>query len=293
MAYTPNVWIDRQGTGLNKFKDQNDNTYFFTAVPDTVLQAGTPVSAEWLNHMEQGIKENSDNIENFDSKFPVSIADGGTGATTSAAALSALGAAASGHKHSAADITSGTLPVARGGTGGTSAAAARQSLKVPYCVSDGSTYYRLGWPDGTTDSWIRSPQGGFLPYSSGVGSIGSTTNKFNYVVGIDGRFDKISSPTLGWTTLWSGTLTSGSITITDARKFAILIVGGYPAASGENFCTIPILPIALNTYQLTSNSAFMAFNVGTPSTNNLSITITTNPTSGFIARVWGTVKYTV
>ncbi len=146
MAYTPNVWIDRQGTGLNKFKDQNDNTYFFTAVPDTVLQAGTPVSAEWLNHMEQGIKENSDNIENFDSKFPVSIADGGTGATTSAAALSALGAAASGHKHSAADMTSGTLPVARGGTGGTSAAAARQSLKVPYCVSDGSTYYRLGWP---------------------------------------------------------------------------------------------------------------------------------------------------
>lgn len=289
MAYTPNVWIDRQGTGLNKFKDQNDNTYFFTAVPDTVLQAGTPVSAEWLNHMEQGIKENSDNIENFDSKFPVSIADGGTGATTSAAALSALGAAASGHKHSAADITSGTLPVARGGTGGTSAAAARQSLKVPYCVSDGSTYYRLGWPDGTTDSWIRSPQGGFLPYSSGVGSIGSTTNKFNYVVGIDGRFDKISSPTLGWTTLWTGTLTSGSITVPNGRKYAAIIIGGIPGG-GESYVSACLPCGQWGTLQLSSNQYYISYNVG-ESGNNLTISIVSNPSGGSIRQVWGIVRY--
>ena len=39
-----------------------------------------------------------------------------------------VGAAASSHKHSAADITSGTLPIARGGTGATTAAGARTAL---------------------------------------------------------------------------------------------------------------------------------------------------------------------
>lgn len=34
------------------------------------------------------------------------------------------------HKHSASDVTSGTLPVARGGTGATSAAAARTALGI-------------------------------------------------------------------------------------------------------------------------------------------------------------------
>ena len=56
------------------------------------------------------------------------ITMGGTGATTASAALTNLGAAASGHKHAAEDITSGTLAVARGGTGATTASAALTSL---------------------------------------------------------------------------------------------------------------------------------------------------------------------
>ena len=39
-----------------------------------------------------------------------------------------IGAAASSHRHSASNITSGTLPIARGGTGATSASAARTAL---------------------------------------------------------------------------------------------------------------------------------------------------------------------
>ena len=95
----------------------------------------------------------------------VPVAKGGTGATTAAAALTNLGItataaelnkmdgvtattaelnyvdgvtsniqtqlngkAASGHKHAAGDITSGTLPVARGGTGATDAATALTNL---------------------------------------------------------------------------------------------------------------------------------------------------------------------
>ena len=84
MAYTPNTWQDRTGTGLNKFTDQNGNEYEFTPTPDEITQQGTPFSAAWMNHIEQGIKDNSD-------KFPVSIVNGGTGATTAVQALKNLG----------------------------------------------------------------------------------------------------------------------------------------------------------------------------------------------------------
>lgn len=66
----------------------------------------------------------------------VAIANGGTGATTAAAALTNLGAAAASHNHAASEITSGTLssdrlptvPIAKGGTGATTAAAALTNL---------------------------------------------------------------------------------------------------------------------------------------------------------------------
>ena len=79
-----------------------------------------------------------------------------------------------GHKHSAADITSGTLPVARGGTGTTSLSALASQLRG-YIISEvtGSgtisrtladmTEYRytnvtrltLSYPSGNFECWIR------------------------------------------------------------------------------------------------------------------------------------------
>ena len=55
MSYTKNTWVDRIATGDNKFKDQNNNNYTFTPTPDSVTQAGTPFSASWMNHIEDGI----------------------------------------------------------------------------------------------------------------------------------------------------------------------------------------------------------------------------------------------
>ena len=52
----------------------------------------------------------------------------GSAAKTINITPSAIGAAASSHNHSAANITSGTLPIARGGTGATTADAARSAL---------------------------------------------------------------------------------------------------------------------------------------------------------------------
>ena len=60
----------------------------------------------------------------------LSIAHGGTGATTAANARTNLGAAASSHNHSASQITSGTLSVARGGTGVTSLAELKSQLGI-------------------------------------------------------------------------------------------------------------------------------------------------------------------
>lgn len=59
----------------------------------------------------------------------VTVAKGGTGATTAAQALTNLGAAAASHTHTMSEV-SGTLPVSQGGTGATSAYAALQALGI-------------------------------------------------------------------------------------------------------------------------------------------------------------------
>ena len=59
----------------------------------------------------------------------VTVAKGGTGATTASQALANLGAAPASHTHAVADIT-GTLPVSKGGTGATTAYAALQALGI-------------------------------------------------------------------------------------------------------------------------------------------------------------------
>ena len=59
----------------------------------------------------------------------VTVAKGGTGATTAAQARTNLGAAPASHTHAVGDIT-GTLPVSQGGTGATTAYAALQALGI-------------------------------------------------------------------------------------------------------------------------------------------------------------------
>ena len=94
------------------------------------------IGAATANHTHSGYAASSHNHSAGNiTSGTLPVARGGTGATTAAAARSALGitpanigAAASSHNHSAANITSGTLAVARGGTGQTTAAGIRNSL---------------------------------------------------------------------------------------------------------------------------------------------------------------------
>ena len=83
----------------------------------------------------------------------VPLSSGGTGATTAAAARTALGVDAAGTDNSTAvtlantnylsisgqEITGGTVPLSSGGTGATTAAAARTALGVDQAGTDNST----------------------------------------------------------------------------------------------------------------------------------------------------------
>lgn len=78
-----------------------------------------------------------------DNTGTIDISVGGTGATTAASARtnlgitpSNIGAAASSHKHSASDITSGALPIGHGGTGATEAKAALNNLGISWGSSE-------------------------------------------------------------------------------------------------------------------------------------------------------------
>lgn len=55
MAYTPNVWKDREGTGLNRWRDQNGNLYIMIPDPLSITEQGTPLTADWMNHIEQAL----------------------------------------------------------------------------------------------------------------------------------------------------------------------------------------------------------------------------------------------
>lgn len=104
---------------------------------------------------------NSDDLVAAINSEVVPVANGGTGATSAANARTNLGitpknigAAAEDHKHSAADITSGTMSisrlptttVAKGGTGATTAAQARVNLGVDISAETIAMFKNAGYP---------------------------------------------------------------------------------------------------------------------------------------------------
>lgn len=65
MAYTKQTWTDLAGTGLNKYTvTDSGSKKALVWDPDSVTENGTPVTAERMNHIEDGVKSNSDNIGN-------------------------------------------------------------------------------------------------------------------------------------------------------------------------------------------------------------------------------------
>lgn len=102
---------------FDSMEKQEDVLYLIEDDPET--QAVIEHIADTDIHVSTEEKEKWNSVEVSAEKFigVLPVEKGGTGAETAAAALSALGAAASLHEHAADDITSGILSVARGGTG--------------------------------------------------------------------------------------------------------------------------------------------------------------------------------
>ena len=98
----------------------------------------------------------------------------------------------------------------------------------------------------------------------------------------------IYADTLGWKTLWSGKLTSGSITITGAKKYAAILVSGHPGS--EAYRTHICLPTGNIDGQMVTNMVYMYF-VTTYSGDDCTITLKSNPSNGDIDYVWGIVRW--
>lgn len=98
----------------------------------------------------------------------------------------------------------------------------------------------------------------------------------------------IYTDTLGWKTLWSGKLTSGSITITGAKKYAAILVSGHPGS--EAYRTHICLPTGGIDGQMVTNMVYMYF-FTTYSGDDCTITLKSNPSNGNIDYVWGIVQW--
>ena len=99
------------------------------------------------------------------------------------------------HKHSASDVTSGTLPIARGGTGGTTLLEASTSLGFPSLVKatpitsntdlddieEPGTYY--GYPASTVKTFINCPTGNdFVMYVESSNIQGASQKYFRQTI---------------------------------------------------------------------------------------------------------------
>ena len=98
----------------------------------------------------------------------------------------------------------------------------------------------------------------------------------------------IYADTLGWKTLWSGKLTSGSITITGAKKYAAILVSGHPGS--DAYRTHICLSTGGIDGQMVTNMVYMYF-VTTYSGDDCTITLKSNPSNGNIDYVWGIVQW--
>lgn len=68
MAYVKNTWVDREGTTRYHETVDEDGALIFTPDYEKVTEIGTPVNADNMNHIEEGIEEHETRIVNLENK---------------------------------------------------------------------------------------------------------------------------------------------------------------------------------------------------------------------------------
>ena len=139
-------------------------------------------------------------------------------------------------------------------------------------------------PQVSGDAWFN--------YRTASGNLDGNIGTYHFGNGKGGlapiKASGIYADTLGWKTLWSGKLTSGSITITGAKKYAAILVSGHPGS--EAYRTHICLPTGGIDGQMVTNMVYMYF-VTTYSGDDCTITLKSNPSNGNIDYVWGIVQW--
>lgn len=197
------------------------------------------------------------------------------------------------HNHDIADLTTGVLQVSRGGTGATTVKNARYTLGVP---AELGIVPGIGFPFGY----------GVVVCRGGLGNtIGQSTDD-NYYWGVDSdaklwggkQTGGATSPTwaraammdgeLGFSSIYTGVLTSGSATVTNGDKYAAWMIGAIPDPVTEAM-VVQCVPGGIYEGRIYSGDRWIQFRI---ESQNKTITIRSSSHGGSIEVIWGLLKYT-
>lgn len=157
-------------------------------------------------------------------------------------------------------------------------------LQSPNNLIHTGNEFTFAAPQFSNDIWLN--------YRTASGNLDGNIGTYLFGNGKGGlapiKVSGVYADTLGWKTLWSGKLTSGSITIKGAKKYAAILVSGHPGS--EAYRTHICLPTGGIDGQMVTNMVYMYF-VTTYSGDDCTITLKSNPSNGNIDYVWGIVQW--
>lgn len=157
-------------------------------------------------------------------------------------------------------------------------------LQSPNNLIHAGNEFTFAAPQFSNDIWLN--------YRTASGNTDGNIGTYLFGNGKGGlapiKASGIYADTLGFKMLWSGKLTSGSITITGAKKYAAILVSGHPGS--EAYRTHICLPTGNIDGQMVTNMVYMYF-ATTYSGDDCTITLKSNPSNGDIDYVWGIVQW--
>lgn len=157
-------------------------------------------------------------------------------------------------------------------------------LQSPNNLIHAGNEFTFAAPKLSNDIWLN--------YRTASGNLDGSIGTYLFGNGKGGyapiKASGVYAASLGWKTLWSGKLTSGSITIKGAKKYAAILVSGHPGS--EAYRTHICLPTDGIDGQMVTNMVYMYF-VTTYSGDDCTITLKSNPSNGNIDYVWGIVQW--